>query len=273
MRTLWTVPHRRILRFPGGLSHIPPRWCTVCTYIPAAPWWPPGEQIRRNTSSRVGAARVVAKLQIRVALFVQHYREFIRVAYINFSIKNNGQAPFYFARLKKRRDEFCICIPNFIRFAFPFQSQRHACYSLFAYVYRLLIGPRRSRTKTIWPCETRGGGGFVVVLGTSGWWKSDRSRGNVYTVRFWRANFLQANGECGKSHLPELLLPWLRSRTEQGYTSLSLAALLTTHAASLHLPHFGPGHLCVPTSRIKRIVNSNALFHLFLLFRCVTRKK
>lgn len=76
----------------------------------------------------------------------------------------------------------------------------------------------------------------------------------------------------GRSHLAELLLPWLRSRTEQGHTSLSLAALLTAHAASLHLPHFRPRHLCAPASRIKRIVNSNCVF-LSLLIVSLNKKK
>lgn len=82
-----------------------------------------------------------------------------------------------------------------------------------------------------------------------------RSRDPVYDPADVRAAAGRAASEVGRairgwSHLPEFLLPWFRPWTEQGDASLSLAAFLTAHAAPLHLPHFRPGHLCVPISRM-----------------------
>jgi len=69
----------------------------------------------------------------------------------------------------------------------------------------------------------------------------------------------------GRSHLPEFLLPWFRPRTEQGNTSLSLAAFLTTHTAPFHLPHLGPGHLCMSISHTFIVRVFSCVFSLSLL--------
>lgn len=83
-------------------------------------------------------------------------------------------------------------------------------------------------------------------------WHGANDRTALPVAERWSARAAASeSGDSGVvefSHLSELLLPWFRPRTEQGDTSLSLAAFLTAHAASLHLPHLGPRHLCVSTS-------------------------